>query len=184
MARCGSVQDPPGAEMSRRAEARGRALATRLCWVASAAFGLAACQPSDLAPPPDSPEGLPYAYAMFECAPWDGAATSITLSADTIRTGAPWGSEVPRPHVWMSVYQPAQELAGKRFEIDQERIAGAMRCEAGVSRCEPARSGWVDIRSREEDGSFRGLFRLLFDDGSTIGGGFRAKWYDRQILCG
>jgi hypothetical protein len=75
-------------------------------------------------------------------------------------------------------------MAGKRFEVDQERIAGAMRCEVGVSRCEAARSGWVELRSREEDGSFRGLFRLHFDDESTVEGGFQAQWYDRQILCG
>ena len=132
----------------------------------------------------DPPDGLPYAYAMDECAPWDGAATLITLSADTIRAGAPWGSEVQRPHVWMSVYQPARALAGHRFEIDQERIAGAMRCEPGVSLCEPARSGYVEVVGREEDGSLRGSFRLEFDDGTRVEGGFRAQWFARKILCG
>jgi hypothetical protein len=84
----------------------------------------------------------------------------------------------------MSVYRPASALAGERFEIDQERIAGAMSCTLEESRCEPARSGFVEIRSREEDGSLRGLFELRFDDGSTVAGGFRAQWYDRPILCG
>jgi hypothetical protein len=145
---------------------------------------LGGCRPSETSPSPISPDGLPYAYAMDECAPWDGAATLITLSADTLRGGRPTGSEVPRPHVWISVYRPAHALGGERFEIDQDRIAGAMRCTVEETLCEPSTSGFVEFRMRESDGSLPGVFRLRFEDGSTVEGGFRATWYDRRILCG
>jgi hypothetical protein len=142
-----------------------------------------ACRPSETSPPPGSPDGLPYAYAMDGCAPWDGLATVITLSADTLRRAEPMGSEVPRPHVWISVYQAADALSGQRFDIDQDRIAGAMRCAVEVTRCDPSTSGFVEFRAREPDGSLPGFFRLRFEDGSTVEGGFRAQWYERQILA-
>ena len=145
---------------------------------------LGACRPSETSPPTGSPDGLPYAYAMNECAPWDGLATLITLSADTLRPGEPTGSEVPRPYVWISVYQPADALGGERFKIDQERIAGAMRCTVEETSCDPSTFGFVEFRMREADGSLPGLFRLGFEDGSTVEGEFRAQWYDRRIMCG
>lgn len=145
---------------------------------------LGACRPSETTPPPGPPDGLPYAYARDGCAPWDGLATWIALSADTLRPGEPTGSEVLRPYVWISVYRPADELGGERFEIDQDRIAGAMRCTAEETRCDPSASGFVEFGTREADGSLPGSFRLRFEDGSTVEGGFRAQWYERQILCG
>ncbi len=145
---------------------------------------LGACRPSETSPPSGPPDGLPYAYARDGCAPWDGLATWIALSADTLHPGEPTGSEVLRPYVWISVYRPADALGGERFEIDQERIAGAMRCTTEVTRCDPSTFGFVEFRTREPDGSLPGLFRLRFEDGSTVEGGFRAQWYERQILCG
>jgi hypothetical protein len=152
--------------------------------LAPACLLLGACRPSETSPPPGPPDGLPYAYAMDGCAPWDGRATWIALSADTLRPAEPPGSEVRRPYVWISVYQPADALGGERFEIDQERIAGAMRCTVEVTRCDPPASGFVEFQTREPDGSLPGLFRLRFEDGSTVEGGFRAQWHERQILCG
>lgn len=151
--------------------------------VGASAWCAACCGGQPEAQPGPPPEGYALAYAMEDCAPWDGAATTVILSADPLVPGAPLGSEVPRPHVWLSVYQPRLEVLGERFEIDQDRIAGAMRCpEEG--RCEPASGGWVRFR---EDGDGRDLvgdFELIFEDATTLAGGFDATWHERQVVCG
>lgn len=140
---------------------------------------------------PEPPDEYPHATAMADCAPWDGTATSVFLSAEPADPEAPIGSEVPPPHLWISVYDGADALAGERFEIDQDRSAGAALC-TDEGPCRPATGGWIRFR----DGSTREILTGEFEveigsagvpsDGSvrSLAGGFRASWHERRILCG
>ena len=143
-------------------------------------------------PPPieDTMPGYPYAYAMTDCAPWDGIATSIYLSAGPLERAVLPGSEVPRPHVWISVYTAAPDLTGATITIDNERQASAALCPADGA-CVTASRGRIRIRETSADRSLVGDFELEFfapselaDAISTLRGGFRAAWHERSILCG
>lgn len=137
---------------------------------------------------PEPLDAYPHATAMADCAPWDGTATSIFLSAEPADASAPIGSEVPRPYVWISVYEGADALPGERFEIDQERSAGASLCE-DEGPCLPATGGWIRFRDASPAGLLTGEFEVEVgpsDAGGarTLTGGFRAVWHERRVLCG
>ncbi len=139
---------------------------------------------------PSPPEGYPYAYAMTDCAPWDGVATSIFLSADTLGNAVPAGSEVVPPFVRVSIYEAAVELPGRRFEIDGARSAGAERCERSGD-CRVATGGWIRVRADATRERLAGDFELEFGpdpvsgrDADTLRGGFRAEWRQRSVMCG
>jgi hypothetical protein len=143
-------------------------------------------------PPPieATTPGYPNAYPMTDCAPWDGIATSIYVSAGPLERAVTPGSEVPRPHVWISVYVAAPDLTGTTTTIDNERQASGALCPADGA-CVTASSGWIRIRETSADRSLVGEFELEFFDPSeladtisTLSGGFRAAWHERSILCG
>ncbi len=142
-----------------------------------------ACAPADPAPLSSPPPGYPHAYAMTDCAPWDGIATSITLSADTVRTDTPLGAEFDPPYLWIAIYESAGDLAGERFELDGVRTGGGSRCESGGA-CDAAEGGWVRILEVGDDRGLRGDFELRFAGEPPLVGGFDAEWIDRTILCG
>lgn len=161
-------------------------MSPRASAMAVAAVLATACDgPGALPAPPDA---YPHATAMADCAPWDGAAISVFLSSEPADPEAPIGSEVPRPHLWVSVYDGVNALAGERFEIDQERSAGAALC-ADEGPCLPATGGWIRFRDASPDGLLTGELEVEVgpsDAGGvrTLAGGFRAVWLEREVLCG
>lgn len=144
---------------------------------------LSSCGPGEPPPYSEPPAGYPHAYAMTDCAPWDGIATSITLSADTVRVDTPLGAEFDPPYLWIAIYESAGDLAGERFELDGVRTGGGSRCESGGA-CDAAEGGWVRILEVGDDRGLRGDFELRFAGEPPLVGGFDAEWIDRTILCG
>lgn len=155
----------------------GRAAARAGVW--ALLISASACGPADPIRT-DPPAGYPNAYAMSDCAPWDGPATTIYLSSNEAEPDGLPGSEIAPPLVWVSVYQPRDALPGEGFDIDQGSIAGAMRCPS-EGFCEPAAGG----RIRFGPPATRMAGDLVLDfHGDTISGGFDAAWVDRRVLCG
>lgn len=141
------------------------------------------CAPSEPALTTQPPSGYPHAYAMTDCAPWDGIATSITLSADTVRVDTPLGAEFDPPYLWIAIYENPGDLAGERFELDGARTGVGSRCESD-GPCDATEGGWVRIVEVGDDRGLRGDFELRFPGGPPLVGGFDAEWIDRTILCG
>jgi hypothetical protein len=144
---------------------------------------LLAC--AEAAPPatfPGAPSGLEVSWAFDDCAPWDGAATTIYLAADSA-TGV---REAPYPHLWVSLYVPSNDMAGRTFHWDQsdKDTGGAMWCpEHG--RCEAATAAEVSIRQSTEDhAGVSGVIDLTFPGRGRVTGSFRAAWMSHELLCG
>ncbi len=144
---------------------------------------LSSCGPGEPPPYSEPPAGYPHAYAMTDCAPWDGIATSITLSADTVRVDTPLGAEFDPPYLWIAIYESAGDLGGKRFELDGARTGAGSRCES-VGACDAAEGGWVRIAEIRDDRGMHGDFELRFPGEPPLVGGFEAEWIERTILCG
>ena len=163
-------------------------MSARAAFPAAVTLLAAACGSPET--PPEPLDAYPHATAMFDCAPWDGIATSLFLSAEPLDPGAPLGSVVPRPYLWISVYRDVDGLAGERFEIDQDRSAGAALCEH-AGPCRPAAGGWIRFHDTSTRDALVGEFEVEIGvdpapngGAATLGGGFRADWHERRILCG
>ena len=118
-----------------------------------------------------------YAEARPDCAPWDGAATTVLLS-DAVITPDP-----ARPYLRISAWVglPAQEI---RADVETSGSGGmsAGWCESGDS-CTYADRGWV--RLRPAGGKLNGEYQLHLPDGRALAGSFSATVIPQpQLLCG
>lgn len=134
---------------------------------------------ADLGPLRASPERLPHAMAVRDCAPWDGPAVTIYLSA------APADSTPPSPpHLRLSLWRSAPELERNTFAWPAEtQEAAATWCETNDA-CQAAPAGRVRIRRVWPDSLIEGEFDLQLDGLTWVGGGFRAVWLETRIICG
>lgn len=132
--------------------------------------------------PTDPPEGYPYAYALVDCAPWDGPAVTILL----MTRPAPADSlAVTWPHVSVSVWRSRTTLAGQTFAWPSDRQVGAATRCTSEAACEAASSGRVTFAPETADTLLRGSVELRFAGADSIlRGAFRASWRRTHVMCG
>lgn len=117
-----------------------------------------------------------YAEAHADCAPWDGAATTITLS-DT-----PIGPEPSGPYLVISVYRSPEEVGGTtRIDGQLEHGMSARLCPADGD-CVPAQDGAVTLTTT--DSGVDGRYTLRLSDGRRLTGSFGARMIALRVLCG
>jgi hypothetical protein len=136
------------------------------------------CAPSPDEIPAASPPGYPRAYVMHDCAPWDGPAIAILLTAhaaDSLDAGFPM--------VRLMIYPRGDVVAGHTYRWPEvPEMAAANRCDS-AGACEAASSGEITLSEVRADTAV-GRARLLFANGTEIVGGFRAAWLNRRVMCG
>ncbi len=153
-----------------------------LCWVAFAGAlnaSIAARNPQGAAPV----AGVrAVGIAAADCAPWDGAATSIYLSADTDVVSLP----PPDAYLHLIVYQSGDKLSGRRVDIshrDGNTGTGiAVRCQS-AGDCASTSVGIIEFDRVEPGADLTGSYRLMFNDEPALGT-FRASWIARSAICG
>lgn len=124
--------------------------------------------------------GYPYAYAAADCAPWDGPAVTILLTARPADSNA-----VSGPHVSISVWRSATALAGQTvaWPSDQQ-VGAATRCTSDAG-CELARTARVTFAPASPDTTLGGSVELTFAGADSIlRGTFRANWLRTRAMCG
>jgi hypothetical protein len=126
------------------------------------------------------PVEWPYAAAHNDCAPWDGAATSVVLSLTPETRG-----ENQRPYMSLAVYHEMATIAGARWPV------GGMKPDTGqpawcpaAGDCVMATAGWVEFAPHTGDGPLAGRYDLTLSDGRRVTGRFSAAVSPRQMLCG
>lgn len=144
------------------------------------------CNSRPAGTPPDRPvQGFDTSWAISDCAPWDGAATTIFF-ADSVNLPQ---RDADYPHLWVSLYRPTQALAGEVFTWDQDEkdVGGAMWCP-GPSHleCEASTSARVTIDGVDlsRDSTITGMVDFIFPDRGPVKGTFIAVWLDHQPICG
>ena len=118
-----------------------------------------------------------YAEARPDCAPWDGAATSVLLSDSAL---AP---EARPPYLRITAYVPLP-TGEVRADMETSGTGGlaAGWCER-VDSCVWADRGWVRLSPR--NGTIEGRYQLHLSDGQTLTGSFNAPVKtEPPVLCG
>ncbi|MDH4132677.1 MAG: hypothetical protein OEW17_07790 [Gemmatimonadota bacterium] len=120
-----------------------------------------------------------HAVAIGECAPWDGAATTVYL------TEVPYSDQLPRPYLRLAVYHGINEVAGQRWDVGagHEQDGLPSLCPAGGA-CVNARSGWIAFGARSAEDPLEGSYDITFENGQRLAGGFSAPVLERLALCG
>lgn len=145
-----------------------------------AAGGVAWLTPDPAPPEARVPTGFQHAYAMHDCAPWDGPAIAIYL------TERPWGVKLPRPHyriaIWLGDLRDGQVLRLNESE-GRNPTGAATYCDGMGCRPLDAR---VVIRQFRPDHSIEGELFWPLDDatGREFALPFRAEWRKHTPLCG
>jgi hypothetical protein len=129
----------------------------------------------------DLPEPFTHATAMWDCAPWDGAAVSILLTTEPVTDST---AVIGSPHVRLSVWRSPTALENVSIRWPADPVeATASWCENDQT-CEAATAGVVRFHEVKADSIAAGEFRLAFAGRDSVIGGFRAGWLHRQMLCG
>ena len=154
----------------------GHLLLPYLAWVTFAGvlnFSIARLNPGGA---PSAQAAPLVGVAAADCAPWDGAATSIYLS----RSADPSSP----PELQLVVYLSGEGLPGRRIELGRQEAGSgiALHCES-PSACTTSSAGIVEFSSPAEAGVLAGAYRVEFDDG-VVAGTFRATWSKRVALSG
>jgi len=117
-----------------------------------------------------------FAEARADCAPWDGAATTVLLS------DSPISDSLAGPYLSITVYRSMSE-AGGRTRVDGRQADGmAARLCPREGPCLPADDGWAELTAG--DSTISGRYQLRFADGQKLAGQFSARIGNRRILCG
>jgi hypothetical protein len=140
---------------------------------------LLACRGSDgeLA---ELPEPFLHATAMQDCAPWDGPAVSILLTAEPLDSGL-----TPKaPYLRLAVWKDLGALQDAVFIWPSEEQVGSASYCAEENSCEAALTGLIQFRKLGADSSLAGEFELTFANEEPFSGGFLARWLPHTMLCG
>lgn len=147
--------------------------------LSSLVIALSACGDKSnggLLPPPAA---YPFAYAVADCAPWDGPAVTIYLTARATDS-----TEFSWPQLRISVWRAVADLPGQTFSWPTEQqIGAAVRC-ADPDTCEPATAARVSFLSAADDTTLMGVAELTFAGATRVHGGFRAPWRRTRVMCG
>lgn len=119
------------------------------------------------------------AWVTADCAPWDGAATSVYM------TDAPEDSVTAYPLLRISVYHELGSVTGARWSIGESREDGAagVLCGPGTD-CTSATGGWVEFVRTTRAGALAGRYEFTMPDGRRLAGSFVAPVRQTRVMCG
>jgi hypothetical protein len=124
---------------------------------------------------------LPFSYGLIQssCAPWDGPAIDITLTAQPAQC-----ERVTGPYISMGVWRGLPIHAGQVVKFGAGSDAGFASHCAKEGDCKRAESGTIMFEKYEEGSGARGRYELHFKGGEKISGTFDVVWCKTRAICG
>ena len=134
-----------------------------------------------LTPPPGivAPKAYSYAFAMPDCAPWDGPAVVMYL-LDSHSNAVPPATR----HIRVAIWKGPAELAHHTFRWPANAQSGAAAQCSSADSCKAAIDGHVAFGTVDLKGSVEGELDLRFANGDRVRQAFNAAWQPRRIGCG
>jgi hypothetical protein len=123
----------------------------------------------------------PFVYGLIQdsCAPWDGPAIEVTLTAEPAQCKRP-----SEPFMAIGVWRGLPIHAGQSVKFGAGSDAGfASRCKK-AGDCERAESGTIVFETYQAGSGATGRYELRFKGGETLKGTFDVKWCENRIMCG
>lgn len=122
---------------------------------------------------------LSYGVIQSSCAPWDGPAIVVTLTAEPAQC-----KQTSGPYIDIGVWRGLPIHSGQEVKFGAGSDAGfASRC-AKAGDCERAESGTIVFETYHERSGATGRYELHFKGGKTLSGRFDVKWCENRIVCG
>ena len=119
------------------------------------------------------------AWAMPDCAPFDGPATLIHVTPRVTPAAEPFS-----PTVSISIGRPIDRARGRRYTIAPAESWGAVTLCRDVGQCITAVAGEVRLDTGRAGEPIVGWYDLRFPDGSRQHGSFHADLRERLSYCG
>lgn len=120
-----------------------------------------------------------YARATNTCAPTDGPAVSIILSARPLR-----GSSVDQPYVAINIWTGLRDLSGHPYRLAQNSNDGFGTYNADRDGPAGKVTGTVVITGVAPDSSVLGTVDVRLSDGTRFLRDFKAPWRPTRTFCG
>jgi hypothetical protein len=141
-------------------------------------LAVALLAPASDSGPAEPPSEFPFASATPECGPADGPAVTIYLLRDTMPELPPGGARV-RLYLWHGL----DDLRGRSWAVGGDSQDGFADYRDGTGTMTPLR-GTVTVTRVLADSTVEGEVALVSEGTFSVGGGFRATWIPRTLLCG
>ena len=122
----------------------------------------------------------PHALIMASCAPWDGPAIGLILSAKP----ASCGKAADGPYLSIYIWRDLPTSGPKTIDFKESGDnGGASRC-TGANDCQRATTGRLIFTKYDQNGEVDGSYEFHFKDGSVEQGSFKAEWCHERVMCG
>jgi len=128
----------------------------------------------------DDRPSFSHGLIQASCAPWDGPAVDITLSAEP----AECKKRPTGPYIDLGVWRGLPLHAGQTVKFDAGSNDGyGSRC-VKEGDCERARSGEIVFETYGDNSGATGHYELHFKSGEVVRGKFEVKWCENRMMCG
>ena len=119
-----------------------------------------------------------HALIRASCAPWDGPAIDIRLTAEAAQC-----KDVTGPYLDMGVWRGVPIHAGQvvKLSSSSENEGFASKCTK-VGDCERAQSGTITFDTYKDGSGATGHYELHFKSGD-VSDKFDAKWCEERVVC-
>ena len=153
---------------------RARLILFGLWTVVSAAPGRGGTDVAEGTSPPanDFP-----AWAMPDCAPFDGPATLIHVMPRAVQAAEP-------PTVRISIWRPVERARGRRYILASDELWGAVTLCSPAGECSDAVAGEVRLEAGSAGAPIEGRYDLRLANGHRERGSFLATLREQLAYCG
>jgi len=119
-----------------------------------------------------------YSHVRNTCAPWDGPAIGIVLTATDVACGK---EELPALNIY--IWRELPE-GPKTYVLERGSEWGGASLCMDARNCQRAVEGKLVIESFKTGEGASGSYEFKFPDGTVESGGFDAKWCTVREFCG
>jgi hypothetical protein len=147
----------------------GRPLSTIAALALTAIAGIGS--PADIS--------FPYGTMHPSCAPWDGPAIELRLTAEPAQC-----KRAPEPHLSIVVWRGLPLHDGQVVKFEPHSDNGSAAFCKNDSDCRRAQSATIVFEKYTERSGAAGTYELQFKEGDTLKGKFQVTWCEERMFCG
>ncbi len=119
-----------------------------------------------------------YVYITKTCAPWDGAALTILISAKPQDC-----DKIEAPYLRVTIWKSIANVSGKEFTFPDNKV-GIISKQVEKDKYVIAKMGTIKFNKSDDKSEVVFEIDVEFEDGEKVKDKFKAKWCLSQRICG